>query len=652
MKKLKLPLLAATLFLLPGRVFTQEKLTEEAYLQMAKDIKSKLEGREDINVAITSSKSVYTFDFIKPDEENEAYASEVSAKQESVIEFMALKKNASVSEHIFYDSQSAIKESRVLSPKGKILLHSPVDRNYNSGDIFHNDAKYRSYNFSIDEPAERKKIEYTKKYYDVKYLVSVYFHDEHYVKNKKLVFEIPDWLDVELKEYNFEGYEISKQETQDPKKKMRVVTYEMKDIMPFHRDSYSPAFAKNYPHVLVLAKKYTSKGVQKNIFASAADLYAWYHKLTSAVDNNSHMFKDQVAKITEGKTTDMQKIEAVFYWIQDNIRYIAFENGIMGFKPESAFNVYQNRYGDCKGMANLLKEMLVTCGYNAKLTWIGTNDIPYDYKTASLGVDNHMICMVELEGKKMFLDGTESYIAINDYAHRIQGREVMIENGDTYSIDKVPAFDKMRNKVQTNITMSIDNDQLTGKSSTVYNGEFKTSVLRHYALTKSDKKEEKIKSFMAGGNTNLLIKNLAVSDLNDRQSPLKTDFDFTLNNAITKAGNELYVSVDFEKMYSNFEIDTLRTDDFELECKRYFTGSTTLNIPAGYTVDYLPEKFELHHPDFNFTVTYEKKDNQVIYHREFSVDNALVKKKDVKQWNTMIKKLKKQYNDQVVLIKQ
>lgn len=80
----------------------------------------------------------------------------------------------------------------------------------------------------------------------------------------------------------------------------------------------------------------------------------------------------------------MEKIEAVFYWVQDNIRYIAFENGIMGFKPEAASKVYQNRYGDCKGMANLLKEMLKICGYDARLTWIGTNDIPYDYKTASL----------------------------------------------------------------------------------------------------------------------------------------------------------------------------------------------------------------------------------------------------------------------------
>lgn len=646
--------MAATVvaLLISTSTFSQEKLSPEEYEKMAKDIKAQLEGREDINTAITYATSVYSFDIIKPDQENKAYASEVSASEESVTEYMALKKGATVKEHIFYDSQSIIKESRVLSGKGKILPYFPTDRNYNSGDIFHNDAKYRTYVFGIDELAERKRLEYTKQYYDVKYLVSVYFHSENYTKNKKITFEIPDWLDIELKDYNFEGYNINKQVNKDAKRKMTIVTYEMNDIVPVHRDSYSPAFAKNYPHILVLARKYTNKGTEKNIFATADDLYAWYHLLTASIDNKPDVLKDQVTKLTAGKKTDMEKIESVFYWVQDNIRYIAFENGIMGFKPESASNVYQNRYGDCKGMANLLKEMLKICGYDARLTWIGTNDIPYDYKTPSLGVDNHMICTVVLDGKKMFLDGTESYIAINDYAHRIQGREVMIENGNTYNLDRVPEFDKMRNKVETNISMDIVNDQVVGKSSGVYNGEFKTYLLRHYSLSKSEKKEENIKEFISGGNSNLAIKTFNMSDPGNRQSPLTIDFDFAFNNAITRANNEVYLAIDFEKMYGNYEIDTLRTDDFELESKRYFVSTTTLKVPAGYKVDYMPEKFEIKHPDYNLLLTYEQAGDKIIYKRELSIDNALIKKKDVKKWNDTIKKLKKHYNDQIVFIKQ
>ena len=58
---------------------------------------------------------------------------------------------------------------------------------------------------------------------------------------------------------------------------------------------------------------------------------------------------------------------------------------------------------------------------DARLTWIGTRSIPYDYTIPSLAVDNHMICTVFLGEEKYFLDATEEYVGFGDYAYRIQG---------------------------------------------------------------------------------------------------------------------------------------------------------------------------------------------------------------------------------------
>jgi hypothetical protein len=32
----------------------------------------------------------------------------------------------------------------------------------------------------------------------------------------------------------------------------------------------------------------------------------------------------------------MDKVKAIFYWVQNNIRYIAFEDGIAGFLPDKS----------------------------------------------------------------------------------------------------------------------------------------------------------------------------------------------------------------------------------------------------------------------------------------------------------------------------
>ena len=126
------------------------------------------------------------------------------------------------------------------------------------------------------------------------------------------------------------------------------------------------------------------------MFESVKDLYGWYRTVCDSIGNQPSELKEKVAALTNGKKTDAEKIEAIFYWVQDNIRYIAFENGIMGFRPDAAQNVFRKKYGDCKGKANLLKEMLRLAGYDARLTWIGTSDLPYDYSlTFSVGRQSH-----------------------------------------------------------------------------------------------------------------------------------------------------------------------------------------------------------------------------------------------------------------------
>ena len=67
--------------------------------------------------------------------------------------------------------------------------------------------------------------------------------------------------------------------------------------------------------------------------------------------------------------------------------------GILGHKPDTPAEVLRKRYGDCKGMAILLRTLLKAQGFDARLTDIGTVDIPYRMsEIATLASVNHMIC--------------------------------------------------------------------------------------------------------------------------------------------------------------------------------------------------------------------------------------------------------------------
>ena len=98
-----------------------------------------------------------------------------------------------------------------------------------------------------------------------------------------------------------------------------------------------------------------------------------------------------------------------------------------GFVPREAGLVCSRRFGDCKDMASILTEMNTAAGLTAYFTWIGTRDLPYKFTQVPLPlVSNHMICTIYLNGKYVFLDGTDPTCVFGLTPAGIQDKEAMI----------------------------------------------------------------------------------------------------------------------------------------------------------------------------------------------------------------------------------
>lgn len=550
---------------------------------------------------------------------------------------------------LFYNDQMSVENIKVLNPDKKEVTIQKLCGDYSEESIFHSDAKLCVIKFPLAEKGKPFNYTFKENYHDVKYLTSFYFLQRFPVLERIVQFNIPSWLEVDLREFNFEGYNIQKSSVKEGD--ITKVTFKISNAQAYKSERNSPNHALSYPHIICVSKAFTEAGKRNVLFETVKDLYGWYSTVCSEIGNNPESVKAKVSELIANKKTDQEKVESIYYWVQDNIRYIAFENGIMGFKPDAAQNVLKNKYGDCKGKANLLKTMLTIAGFDARLTWIGTSDLPYDYTLPSLSVDNHMICTVMLNGKKVFLDGTEEYIALNDYAQRIQGKQVLIEDGKNHIIDKVPEFPAERNKVSLLNKITITDNQLTGNAVTEYNGESKISVQSAFAAIKNDKKAQSLADFARSDNDNVEVSNITNSDFNDRQKPLQLKYNFKANNQVTKTGNELYVVMDWEKDFSSMEMAADRKNDYEFNQKYYLTMQTELTIPDGYKIDYLPAAFKKTTPGWSFEGSYVNKGKTIVYNRNIIINKPILKKADFAGWNSFIADINKFYNDQVVLTK-
>jgi hypothetical protein len=632
-----------TLLLLVHPSYAQVKLPEE--LQEAIDLSKKYPYDP---IIATNAEVTYKF-YQSTNSEAGVRASELSEET-----LMCLREGYVLGKYVSTDTHSVIKQAKYYSGKGlkssRTLEALDCVSNF-SMDIFDTDQELCSYQLHFDEIGDLQKYAITKEYDDLKFLTKAFVLEYHPVQKKTLTFEVPTWLEMEFIELNFDGIKFERSE-QPTNVGVKRITYEFTDLPESFAPSGAPGKTYYEPQIVLVFKSY-KKGTQIPLMATIADQYKWYKELVNEVEVIDDDLRPLVEKILIGKQTEQEKIEAIFYWVQDNIRYIAFERGVMGFRPEPAHKVCSKRFGDCKGMANLTKSMLRLAGFDARLTWIGTNYISpeFNYSFPSLANDNHMICALFWNDKKYYLDGTESYCAFGEYATRIQGRKVLIEDGENYIIETVPVAESSVNKSISSADISYQNGELHGKASVEYGGEEKRFVLRQYQNLRTNLKDDAVKGFLQFDLPEMMIGTYTASDLGDRSGDLTFNYEFDFNHHTLKTEDEVYVNLEYQNYFKSYFIDSTRTVPIDIGHSRYISSTVNFTIPAGYKVSHLPEGFTFSEDGLDIKIALKEEAGKVVYSKELTVDYRLISPEMIPVWNSAMTGLEKMYNHYIILQK-
>jgi hypothetical protein len=600
---------------------------------------------EDNNIVIRERKERY--EFVKGDVKNPVLVKQIFSTTYRCDAF-----RGSIPYSEFYNVSSTVDEVKVYVNGDRVKYIKPRYEYYSVDGLFFSDARTCSFMLPLEKKGTESRVELEKTILDPRYFTSVYFNEDFFMEGKEITLVVPRWMHLEIKELNFGDAGIKKNVTFDERNDADVYTYTVKNLPAHVSESYSPGRSYVYPHLLVCSHYADTKEGKVTYFGSVKDLYGWYSSLVKGIGNEKEPVKTKALAITKDLKDNLEKVKAVYTWMQENIRYIAFEDGMAGFRPAKAQEVLEKKYGDCKGMANLTKEMLVALGMDARLCWIGTRHIAYDYSSPTLSVDNHMICAVILDGKQYFLDATETYIGFDQYAERIQGRQVLIENGEEFSLSNVPKRTYEQNKQIEKRTLRIEGNNLVGVAGHQITGESTESILTAAHGIKKENIKEALQQYLAEANAQYNISNLKTSDLHNWSIDLTMDYDVLHKDAVNNFGDEIYVELDFRKEFEDSDIDTSkRKNDFWLNYKRQLVQETTLAIPTGYKVKSLPPAVAVDNAKYAFKAAYVQKAGQIVYRKEITIKDTHINRSDFPEWNDGIKQLKQAYLEQITLTK-
>ena len=472
-----------------------------------------------------------------------------------------------------------------------------LKKDNSSSGIFYDDNQLTTFNYPAISVGARTILDYKRQIHEPRFLNPFYFGSYVPVEKSQFTLTVHKDIDIEIKEFNIEKIKF------DYSKKVKgdyiVHTWIAKNIEAYQYEDNAPKASYFIPHLIYYIKSSTKEGKTTQYLSKLDDLYNWYYGLTCTINQENDMkLQEIVDELVEKEANQLAKVRKIFYWVQDNIKYIAFENGMQGFIPDEAQNVYQNRYGDCKGMSSITHQMLKMAGVESSLTWIGSRSIPYKYSEVPTPlVDNHMIVTYQQDGKTYFLDATNQHTSLGFPSSMIQGKEALISKVDgKYQIETVPITGKEKNTKIENLELKLEGNKLVGNGKYELNGYRKTFNAYRLGGLNKEKEKKYINAMLTKGNNKFLIDEYQIFDFEDKDKPLRIEYAYNLADYSKTLGDEIYINLNLDKSHFNDLIDIEKRKLAKKNEYQHLTKQELVfELPDMYEIDYLPpnQKFAL-----------------------------------------------------------
>ena len=433
-----------------------------------------------------------------------------------------------------------------------------------------------------------------------------------------------------------------------------IYTWEANDIPEFEAEEDMPSSLYFIPHIIYYIKSYEKDGKKEEVLGTPEKLYQWYYSLVKDINKaDQTALKNKTLELIKDKTSDFEKAKAIYQWVQQNVHYVAFEDGMGGFVPREASDVFQKLYGDCKDMANLLNQMLRYSQLDSNLTWIGTRGKPYKYEEVPTPqVDNHMITNVVIDGKSYFLDGTDKFCPFTFPSSMIQGKEALIGKSDKeFRLEMVPVVESTKNKTTILMKLNLENNNIIGDVTTTISGLNKSYLLN--SLSANNQKENEIwKNTLTANNQKIQLEIQELQKNDYQELPSKAVFKLKLENGVKDVNGKLLVKplLLFPLKESLIDIEK-RKLSIENELAYVYEIQYEYQLPLDYKVEYLPENAKTENDLGSFDIQYKLVNNSIKVTQKIESKKLLLETKDFALWNSFIKALTKQYNQSIILSK-
>ena len=509
-------------------------------------------------------------------------------------------------------------KARSIRPDGEIIpldTRSVFETSLYPDYVFYSDVKALRFAMPAVEPGTILEFEWQLQARNFTFWTRWPFQQADPVQLSRYSVRFPRGLDINWKSYSGD---IRPEIISDGG---RYVTYvwERRDIPALHPEMGAPPGVEEISSLL-----FSPVGI-----SSWDDVAEWYQHLAESRMRPDRTIKQTVDSLLTGVREPLDKLQTIFEFVRDKVRYLAIEIGIGGYQPSPASRVLSHLYGDCKDMATLIVAMADAAGIDANPVLISTwQNGPMDTTIVSPAQFNHAIAVADFsDGTTVWMDPTDKQTGFGELPWYDQNRLVLVvDDSSNACITRTPETGQKNQSIRKWDLVMDDSGKMAGSVSMQFLGtparNLRLVLRKKPDFVHSDWCARELLGRFPGAN----VSAYKIQGLDTVNQPLKIDIHFSTG---IRLDTTLAYTVFQPGTWSQYEWHRLfapvtRISDIAIEYSLVVQDEGRIQYPKTWALITDPFSTSMSKPFGGYYFRIKADSNQIDYKRYFRISEPRI----------------------------
>lgn len=471
-------------------------------------------------------------------------------------------------------------------------------------------------------------------------------HKNKYPTRKGILeIESPSNIKLQIKEIN-----ISEKPKITEVENLKHYKWEINNIREIKKENYSPPARAVIPKIIVKPEEFTYEIYGKQ--DSWKNFGQWVYEITSGQIDLPASEKYTLDTLLKNCKNDKEKVNRIYYYLQDNTRYVSVQLGIGGFRPFPATYVAEKKYGDCKALSNYMMAMLQYAGIPSHyITIFHDVDIPLVHSDFPYQQFNHVIVMAPIDNDTIWLECTSDDAPAGYVGENIQNRSALLVANQNSQLVKTPALTNndvlsVRNFHFELGTQGMDDVQLN------YNKKGPEFELFSSISENTDSKTQKeIIEQMHYFFPDKEIIDFSFHRESRDSSSIEISIKMKTSSLVKKYGNDFVCQI-IDANIPDLEKPSKRKLPVWINYPTHTIDTFTYLIPNNLQIRSIPKSISISSKYGSYQKECRKKEDKVIFHRTFLLNAGKYSIEEYPDFYAFIQKIKESERGNLITLTQ